>query len=464
MKTLKLALLILFTAVAPLLAQELKPTLAGIDLKDCDSLVFLGDSITHQCLYTQYIEDFYYTRYPDRRIHFHNSGVSGDRAADALARFDEDVAAFKPKYVTILLGMNDGTYTKFEPEVFATYEKDMTAAILSSNAVMSYEKDMTALLDKIAALGATAVPMTPTMFDSRAALVRTKGKVGLRESYYNSVLAFYGSWLREQAGIRGLGFVDMYGPLNSLTMEQRKTDPNFTMITDAIHPCPGGQVVMATSIIADMIPRGPVSGIVIRQNAKTGKHTIAGVNGKGSDIQASDDKITFTFKANALPWVLPPDAADGYKLTHAGHRYSNEKITVGNLKPGKYELRIDGELVGTYLESQLAHGVELEGNEKTPQYQQALKVAMLNKERNDKAVRPLRDKWSQLKRGRHELAKLEQEGKNDALAAKRDAFEKWLPEFKANVAKFIELAKEYEDQIYAANQPVARKYEITRVP
>ena len=52
--------------------------------------------------------------------------------------------------------------------------------------------------------------------------------------------------------------------------------------------------------------------------------------------------MSFTFTANALPWVLPPDAAEGPTLTHLGHRYGNEKLTVRNLKPGKYELKIDG--------------------------------------------------------------------------------------------------------------------------
>jgi hypothetical protein len=41
---------------------KFKPLVESLDLKDGDTLVFLGDSITHQCLYTQYIEDFFYTR------------------------------------------------------------------------------------------------------------------------------------------------------------------------------------------------------------------------------------------------------------------------------------------------------------------------------------------------------------------------------------------------------------------
>jgi lysophospholipase L1-like esterase len=452
MKTFRTALIVLFTALAPLMAQqpaatptpEFKPAPAEIDLKDGDSVVFLGDSITHQCLYTQYVEDFYYTRYPERRIHFHNSGVGGDRAADALARFDDDVAAFKPKVVTILLGMNDGGYTKFEPEIFDTYEKGMTE-----------------LLDKIAAIGAAAVPMTPTMFDARAFEMRPHKQP--RYPYYNAVLAFYGAWLREQASLRGLGYVNMWSPLCDFTLQQRRQDPKFTMIPDAVHPGPAGQFVMATAIISDAMRKGPVFSLNIRPNMDPKKAILAG-NGKAENVEITPDKITFTFKANALPWVVPPDAIDGVKLTHSGHRYGQERLTCPGLKPGKYELKIDDQTVGAYTDAQLAFGVELEENEKTPDFQQALKVATLNKERNDKAVHPLRDLWLKRKIARNQLAKLEQGDNKDAANAKRAEIEKWLPEFQAGVAEKIALAKQFEDEIYQANQPVARKYELTRLP
>ena len=39
---------------------------------------------------------------------------------------DADVAAYKPKYVTIPLGMNDGSYTPFTQEIFDTYQHDMS--------------------------------------------------------------------------------------------------------------------------------------------------------------------------------------------------------------------------------------------------------------------------------------------------------------------------------------------------
>jgi len=419
-----------------------KTLLPSMQLKDGDTLVFLGDSITHQCLYTQYIEDFYYTRFPKLRIRFHNAGVGGDRAADALARFDADVASYKPKYVTLLLGMNDGSYRDFDKAVFDTYQKDMNT-----------------LLGRLAAIGATAIPMTPTMFDARAKLLRHQGAEP-RDTYYNGVLALYGAWLREVAQVRGLGFVDMYAPLNQQTLDGRKKDACFTLMKDGVHPDAPGQVVMATAILNDICPRGAVSGITVQE--QKGKLAAAGFGGKIGDFQDAGDRVSFTFTAAALPWVLPADAKLGYVLTSAGHRYSNESIAARGLKPGKYELKIDGQSVGVYPDTQLAFRVELEANEKTPQYQQALKVALLNKERNDKAMHPLRDLWLKVKVGRRQLDQAAAK-KDPQLAAKKQAFEKWLcGEFQQNVAKLQAQLREYEDQIYQANQPVPRKYELIR--
>lgn len=415
--------------------ETFKKMLAPVVLKDGDSFVFLGDSITHQCLYTQYVEDYYYTRYPKLRIHFHNAGIGGDRAADALVRFDGDVAVHKPRYVTILLGMNDGGYRDFDKGIFDTYQKDMTE-----------------LLDRLAKIGAIAVPMTPTMHDARAARLRGRGAEP-RDTYYNGVLALFGAWLREVAQVRGLGFVDMYSPLNQITLVERRKDANFTLIKDSVHPDAPGQVIMAAAILSDLCAKSSVSSIALEQ--KDGKPTAKVANGKISDLQADGDTIRFTFTANALPWVLPPDAMPGYKLINAGHRYGIESLAARNLKPGKYELKIDGQSVGVWSESQLAFRVELEANEKTPQYQQALEVAMLNKDRNDNAVRPLRNLWLKVKVGLRQSA---------SQPDKKEAFAKWMAdEFRPNAAKLEALAKDYEQKIYQANQPAARKYELIRV-
>ncbi len=411
-----------------------------VDLKDGDSFVFLGDSITHQCLYTQYVEDFVYTRFPQKRIHFHNSGVGGDVAGNALDRFDEDVAAYRPNYVTILLGMNDGRYRPYDQAIFDTYQTGMAT-----------------LLEKIDGLGARAIPMTPTMHDARAARMSPRAAEP-RDTYYNGVLSLYGSWLREVAQQRGLGFVDMYGPLNQMTLEQRRTDPAWTMIKDAVHPGPAGQLVMAAALISDVFVKTQVGGVTLQQ--KDGKWSALANNGKVASVEGGLDSITFTMTTNSLPWVVPADADEGFKLTSSGHRLSNEKITARNLPAGKYEVRIDGKPIGQWTEGQLAFGVEIEQNKETPQYQQALQVAELNQRRNVEAYHKVRDEYGQLKGRRRKVSEVEGKPEAEKVRAEFDAWRAGMPD---RVKALLAQAKQIEDEIYKVNQPKAHQYEILPV-
>jgi hypothetical protein len=170
----------------------------------------------------------------------------------------------------------------------------------------------------------------------------------------------------------------------------------------------------------------------------------------GTLSAVSTDKIRFTFTANSLPWVVPEEAALGYSITGAGHRMSREKLRVTGLTPGRYELRIDGGTVGVYDYLELSVGVELQANDKTPQYAQAVQVAELNKVRNEKAIRRLRDYWSGLKGNRADL---------DAGIEK--AVE-WYERFKERVPELHERARQFEDEIYEINKPKAHKYEILK--
>ncbi|HEX3872030.1 MAG TPA: GDSL-type esterase/lipase family protein, partial [Pirellulales bacterium] len=163
-------------------ADEPKAPLPKVTLAQGDMIVFLGDSITQQCLYTQYVEDYFYTRMPHTRLKFHNSGVGGDKVGDALARFDRDVAAYKPKYVTVLLGMNDGSYKQFDQAIFQAYHDGMLA-----------------LVNKIVSIGATPILITPTMYDARAARAKVAPTNPERLEFYDAVLAYYGAWGREIA-------------------------------------------------------------------------------------------------------------------------------------------------------------------------------------------------------------------------------------------------------------------------
>jgi len=88
-----------------------------------------------------------------------------------------------------------------------------------------------------------------------------------------------------------------------------------------------------------------------------------------------------------------------------------------------------------------------------------VKVAALNQQRNTQAYAPLRGQYAQLKGKRRELQKAEQAGDAE-LAAKTAAFDEWYAAMKMQVAALLAKAREFEDQIYVANQPQPRRYEL----
>src|SRR5215831_7897849 len=103
-------------------------------LKDGDTVVFYGDSITDQRLYTTFTETYVLTRFPKLKVTFVHSGWGGDRVTGGGGgpidtRLARDVYTYKPTVMTIMLGMNDGRYRAFDQETFDTYANGFEAMV-----------------------------------------------------------------------------------------------------------------------------------------------------------------------------------------------------------------------------------------------------------------------------------------------------------------------------------------------
>ncbi len=409
----------------------------GLELKDGDRFIFIGDSITHGCLYTQYVENYFYTRYPNMRLHFRNAGVSGDRAQDVLNRFDEDIAAFKPTIATVLLGMNDGGYKDFDKAAFDTYAKGMTE-----------------ILDKLKALNCRVIVMSPTMFDHQAWDIRIKEKPdyakGRVVTGYNAVLAYYGKWLQETARERKLGFVDLFGPLNAYTVQERRRDPNFTLVQDAIHPGPDGSFIMAYSLLKQSGEAGAIFSSGVRLVSGQWQSLNPALV---TEVQGNPGRsVSYHVKPRALPWTEFANAPLGTKLTRAGHTASQESHIVTGLVNGRYDLRVNGQVVGTWDERTLSVHAEIEEDPDSPTFQQAMKVIALNKKRNDEAIRPLRNLWGK------------QKGMFNKRETDKAAYDAWQAEFKTQREALEKKASQYEEEIYKINKPPTLKVEIMPTP
>src|SRR5512134_3934551 len=94
---------------------------AAVRLRDRETIVFYGDSITEQNLYTAYLETFLLSRFPGRDLAVFNLGWSGDTASGGNKRFARDVAPVRPSLVFVNFGMNDGGYKAYDEPTLRTY-------------------------------------------------------------------------------------------------------------------------------------------------------------------------------------------------------------------------------------------------------------------------------------------------------------------------------------------------------
>ncbi|MDD6213828.1 MAG: SGNH/GDSL hydrolase family protein [Firmicutes bacterium] len=87
-----------------------------------DRIVFAGDSVTDMGSeqpvgeglfdnlgksYVRIVENMLVACYPELNIRVTNSGIGGNTSRDLLARFDRDVVALNPDWVSICIGIND---------------------------------------------------------------------------------------------------------------------------------------------------------------------------------------------------------------------------------------------------------------------------------------------------------------------------------------------------------------------
>ena len=94
--------------------------------------MFAGDSVTdcgrrtdHEGLGDGYVRNLY-DDLGERRPRIVNSGISGNRAIDLVARWSTDVLAHDPSLVSILIGIND-TWRRYDEEDPTTAESFETS-------------------------------------------------------------------------------------------------------------------------------------------------------------------------------------------------------------------------------------------------------------------------------------------------------------------------------------------------
>lgn len=305
-------------------------------LRDGDTVVFLGDSITAARIYGKLIENYTLLRYPDRKIRFINAGVGGDTAAGGLKRLERDVFAHKPTVLTVAYGVNDigwGLRANDEHKQkyldgirgIVTACKDRGVRVYICSAAITSEDPAKAedgFLQK--------------MCDEGMALSRSLG----------------GNAIDVQRGMREIQRKVVAA--NKQTADKAKHDSLHA--TDGVHLNDLGQLAMAFAILKGLGAPADVSSAGI-DAAET--KVLWAKDCTVTDLKKQDGGIAFQRLDQGLPFNYNIFYGLNYRYVPVPQELNRYLLTVKNLPKGRYEITADGRGTGSFTAEQLHAGVNI---------------------------------------------------------------------------------------------------------
>jgi len=326
-------------------------------LHDGDRVVFYGDSITDQRLYTTFVETYLITRFPQLKIAFVHSGVGGDRVTGGGAgaidvRLPRDVIAYKPTVMTIMLGMNDGSYRAFDQKIFDAYAS-------------GYRHIIQTVKDALPGIRITVIQPSPYDDVTRPPSF---------EGGYNKVLVRYGEFLKDLARQENLTLADLNGPVVASLEKASKLDADMAkkLVPDRVHPAPAGHLLMAEALLKAWQSPAIVTAVDIDA---AGSVVTNAINTQVTNL-AAGDRISWAQMDESLP--MPLDTKDdvvalALRSSDFVEALDREPLRVTGLTAARYTLKIDGDTIGVFTREELAKGVNL-ATLATPMSKQAAAV------------------------------------------------------------------------------------------
>ncbi|MEI7899749.1 MAG: GDSL-type esterase/lipase family protein [bacterium] len=323
-------------AAVGLLAVAIPCTAADFFLKNGDTVVMMGDSITEQHQYSSYVEAWTLTRFPAWDLRFFNVGIGGDGASGGKERFKRDVLAFAATALTVNFGMNDcgGPGSNFNEGQY---------------------KNFMASMQKIADQ-AKAANIRVAWCTTTPAEVMDEGPSVLP---YILNLEKFSAAVKEIAAANGNAlFIDQFHPFVAAIDKARAANPkNRIGGGDVVHPGPPGQTLMAAEILKGMSFPPLVAAVEInaasRKVVQNRNCTVEGLK------VAPDGTIAFKQKDNALPFFPEGDAKNILQWVPVLEQMNGYHLKVTGLKKGQHEVRLGGVKVADYSAAELSAGVNL---------------------------------------------------------------------------------------------------------
>ncbi|NQV24313.1 MAG: hypothetical protein HQ518_08075 [Rhodopirellula sp.] len=306
-------------------------------LKDGDTVVFLGDSITAARTYGEIIENYTLLRFPERRVRFYNAGWGGDTAAGGAARLERDVFDRGATVVTVAFGTNDIGWGALADDEHQQKYFDGIRSIVTQCRQRGARVYICSAAVTAADPATSETTVLQTMCDKGMAIARELG----------------GEAIDVQRGMRTIQR-RVWAENERLKKDQNKTTMHAA---DGAHLNELGQLAMAFVILKGLGAPADVSAATIDFD------TESAVEATGCRItevtKADNDSLEFTRLDEGLPINFGLFSALNFRFVPVHSELSRYMLTVRNLPTGKYLLTVDEREISRYSNTKLAGGVNI---------------------------------------------------------------------------------------------------------
>jgi len=344
--------------------------------QDGERVAFLGNSITDGGRYHSYIWLYYMTHFPNRNIRCFNVGIGGDNVKQMADRFNYEIIPLRPTVMTLTWGMNDTKYWEWNRAQADTLQEAVVKIAMQHYQALDKLLKQHDEFRKVFILGS---PYDETTKSNKQNYFPGKSKAFEALIDYQEAIAKKNGW----------EYVDFDHPMLEINRQGQLKDSLFSLEpNDRIHPDNNGHMVMAYLFLkAQRLDNLPVANFSIDVN---NKKAVKEINCKISNISVKGNIVSFNYLAYSLPYpadTIPRGAyqnkaqSDGLKLVPFNNEFNQEILKVTGLKPGTYQLSMDGQVISNWSAKELSSGINLAEQIYTPEYQQALQIMLLNEER-----------------------------------------------------------------------------------